>query len=265
MHLWDPDDYKRSSSAQFNWAMTLIAGLELKGDERILDIGCGDGRITALLAEKVPKGQVLGVDISPEMIGHAMKSHCDISNLRFQVADASRLHFKDEFDLAVSFACLHWVKDHLPVLRGVRESLVFGGRFLMQCGGKGNAAQILDMTGEIIAMSPWQEYFAGFAFPYNFYGPEEYRVWLDEAGLTPLRVELVSKDMVHQGQTGLEGIIRTTWLPYTERVPVHLRDRFVKEIAARYLERYPPDEKGQAHVKMMRLEVEATADHKLHL
>jgi hypothetical protein len=83
------------------------------------------------------------------------------------------------------------------------------------------------LTGEIIAGSPWQEYFSGFVFPYNFYGPEEYRVWLEEAGLTPQRVELVSKDMVHQGQAGLEGIIRTTWLPYTERLPARLRDEFV--------------------------------------
>ena len=131
----------------------------------------------------------------------------------------------------------------------------------MQCGGKGNAARILDLTGEIIAGPPWQEYFTGFAFPYNFYDPAEYRIWLEEAGLIAQRVELVSKDMIHQGQAGLEGIIRTTWLPYTERLPAHLRERFVKEVAARYLERYPPDEKGQAHVQMMRLEVEATADH----
>jgi trans-aconitate methyltransferase len=260
MHRWDPDDYRRSSSAQFNWAMTLIAGLDLKGKENILDIGCGDGRITAILAEKVPKGRVLGMDISPEMIGHAEKTHSGVPNLRFQVADASRLHFKDEFDLVVSFACLHWVKDHLPVLRGVNESLVPGGHFLMQCGGKGNAARILDLTGEIIESSPWQEHFRDFAFPYNFYGPEEYRVWLKNAGLTAKRVELVSKDMVHQGQEGLEGIIRTTWLPYTERLPVYLRERFVKEVAGRYLQRYPLDEKGQAHVQMMRLEVDATAD-----
>jgi trans-aconitate methyltransferase len=261
MHRWDPDDYMRSSSAQFNWAMTLIAELDLKGKESILDIGCGDGRITAALAEMVPKGQVIGVDLSPEMIRHAAKRHSGVPNLRFQVADASHLHFEEKFDLVVSFACLHWVKDHLPVLRGVRASLVPGGHFLMQCGGKGNAARILDLTGEIIASPPWQEYFTDFAFPYNFYGPAEYRIWLEEAGLIAQRVELVSKDMIHQGQAGLEGIIRTTWLPYTERLPAHLRERFVKEVAARYLERYPPDEKGQVHVQMMRLEVEATADH----
>ncbi|MCX6673319.1 MAG: methyltransferase domain-containing protein [Methanothrix sp.] len=257
MHKWDPVDYQKSSSAQYNWAMALIAGLKLDGDERILDIGCGDGRITANPSGLVQSGRVLGIDLSPDMIRFAVGQHGNHSHLSFQVGDASELHFAGEFDLVVSFACLHWVKDHLPVLKAVRRSLVPGGRFLMQCGGRGNAARILDLTGDLAASLSWKEYFTGFSFPYHFYGPDEYRVWLAEAGLRPKRAELVAKDMIHQGQEGLEGIIRNTWLPYTERLPVHLRDEFVKEIADRYLERYPLDGKGQAHVQMMRLEVEA--------
>jgi trans-aconitate 2-methyltransferase len=259
MHKWDPSDYQKSSSAQYNWAMTLIADLLLDGDERILDIGCGDGRITAHLADLVPNGSVRGIDISPEMISFAARKYAGQTNLSFQVGDASALHFIEEFDLVVSFACLHWIKDHLSVLKSVRQSLVPGGSFLMQCGGRGNAARILDLTGEVIKSAPWKEYFSGFSFPYHFYGPQEYEPWLAEAGLRSLRVELVAKDMIHLGQEGLEGIIRNTWLPYTERLPVHLRGKFVKEIAGRYLERYPLDEKGQAHVQMMRLEVEAVA------
>jgi len=259
MHKWDPADYQKSSSAQYNWAMALIAGLKLEGDERILDIGCGDGRITAHLSGLVQSGRVLGIDLSPEMIRFAAGKYPsrEYPPLSFRVGNASELHFAGEFDLVVSFACLHWVKDHLPVLNGVRQSLVHGGRFLMQCGGRGNAARLLDLTGDLAAGRPWKEYFSGFSFPYHFYGPEDYRTWLAEAGLLPKRTELVAKDMVHQGQEGLEGIIRNTWLPYTERLPVHLRDEFVREIADRYLERYPLDEKGQAHVPMMRLEVEA--------
>ena len=151
MHKWDPADYQKSSSAQYNWAMALIAGLKLDGDERILDIGCGDGRITAHLAGLVPNGSVLGIDLSPEMIRFAAGKYADHPNLSFRVGDASQLHFAEEFDLVVSFACLHWVKDHLSVLKAVRQSLVPGGRFLMQCGGRGNAARILDLTGDLVA------------------------------------------------------------------------------------------------------------------
>ncbi len=257
MHRWNPADYEKSSSAQYNWAMALISDLKLAGEERILDIGCGDGRITANLAGLVLDGSVRGIDLSPEMIGFASRKYAGQTNLSFQVGDASSLHFIEQFDLAVSFACLHWIKDHLPVLKAVHQSLVPGGRFLMQCGGRGNAARLLDLTGELIKSSPWKEYFSGFSFPYHFYGPQEYRVWLAQAGLRPMRVELIAKEMIHQGQAGLEGIIRNTWLPYTQRLPAHRRDDFVKEIARRYLERYPLDGKGQAHVPMMRLEVEA--------
>lgn len=257
-HRWNPDDYSKSSSAQYQWAMALINRLDLQGDERILDIGCGDGRITAHLAGLVAKGRVVGLDSSADMIGYARSAFSAEPRLSFQIGDASSLPFAGEFDLAVSFACLHWIADHLPVLAGVRRSLVPGGRFVMQCGGRGNAARILDLTGEIAAQPEWRQHFTGFAFPYHFYGPEEYRIWLEQAGLVCRRAELVEKDMVHQGQAGLEGIIRNTWLPYTERLPEHLRGGFISRIAAAYLERYPPDELGRAHVQMMRLEVEAS-------
>jgi len=257
MHKWKPADYEKNSSAQYNWAMALIADLLLDGEERILDIGCGDGRITAYLAGLVPNGSVLGIDLSPEMIGFASSKYTDQANLSFQVGDASSLHFIEQFDLVVSFACLHWIPDHQPVLKSVQQSLVPGGRFLMQCGGRGNAARILDLTGDLIKSLQWKEYFTNFSFPYHFYGPQDYKPWLAEAGLRSLRTELVAKDMIHQGQAGLEGIIRNTWLPYTQRLPAHLQGEFVREIAGMYLNRYPLDKNGQAHVQMMRLEVEA--------
>jgi trans-aconitate 2-methyltransferase len=259
MYNWDPADYDKSSSAQYKWAMTLIDGLDLKGDECILDIGCGDGKVTAHLASLVPDGGVLGIDLSREMISFAANKYIPKNhpNLSFQIGDASCLRFQEEFDQVVSFACLHWVKDHLPVLQGVRRSLKPGGRMLFQFGGRGNAARILDLTNDLVKNSRWTEYFRGFGFPYNFYGPEEYSIWLALAGLVPRRLELVPKDMVHKDRPGLEGIIRTTWLPYTERLPDSLRQEFVSEVASRYLEIYPLDEDGLVHVQMMRLEVVA--------
>jgi trans-aconitate 2-methyltransferase len=259
MYNWDPTDYDRSSSAQYNWAMTLIDGLDLKGDERILDIGCGDGKVTAHLAGLVPNGSVLGVDLSGEMISFAKTKYLSEKhpNLSFKIGDASRLSFQEEFDQVVSFACLHWVKDHLPVLGGVRRSLKPGGKMLFQFGGKGNAARILDLTHDLVKSPRWIEYFRDFSFPYNFYGPEEYGIWLASAGLLPRRLELVPKDMVQHGRQGLEGIIRATWLPYTERLPEGLRQEFISEVASRYLESSPLDKDGLVHVQMMRLEVVA--------
>jgi trans-aconitate 2-methyltransferase len=259
MHKWDPVEYERSSSAQYRWALELISQINVAPDKHILDIGCGDGKITAYLAAVVPQGRVMGIDLSPEMIRFAQAKFSlkDCPTLSFQVGDANRLPFCEEFDLVVSFACLHWIKDVPTVLNGVRRSLRPGGRILFQCGGKGNAAKLLDVTEEITRCEPFSDYFQDFSFPYYFYEPNDYDKWLRRAGLSPMRVELVPKDMVHQGQLGLEGFIRSTWLPYLERLPESMREQFAGEVAGGYIDRYPLDDQGRSHVQMVRLEVEA--------
>jgi len=258
-HKWNAGDYAGHSSAQAKWGEELIAKLDLRGDEAVLDIGCGDGKLTAALAQQLSAGFVQGVDSSPEMICFAKKSFPreKFSNLSFAVRDARRLAFKDKFDIVVSFACLHWVKNHLPVLKGIRRSLKDGGCTLLQFGGKGNAEDVIAVAGELVAGDPWKKYFRGFVSPWYFYEPEEYAVYVNKAGLVPQRIELIAKDMVQNGKDGLIGWMRTTWTPYTGRLPASLRDKFLAKIADRYLARYPLDKAGCAHVKVQRLEVEA--------
>jgi trans-aconitate 2-methyltransferase len=257
-HKWNPEDYEKNSSAQEKWADALISGLKLKGDERILDIGCGDGKITAKISARVPGGQVLGIDSSQDMIDFARKRfpQSQHANLRFELGDALSLDFDREFDLVTSFACLHWIEDHLSVLTGVRRCLKPGGRLLFQCGGRGNAGELMALTEELVRECRWSRYFHGFRSPYYFYGTEGYHAWLEQAGLEEIRVELIPKEMVQQGKAGLEGWIRATWHPFTERIPEDLRQQFVSEMAERYLEHHPLED-NLAKVKMMRLEVEA--------
>ena len=123
MYRWDPSDYERNSSAQERAADAVIARLNLKGDEHILDIGCGDGKVTAKMAALVPQGQVTGIDSSPEMIDFARNRYSlpQYPNLRFELGQAQSLSYSGEFDIVTSFACLHWVKDHLAVLKGIKH------------------------------------------------------------------------------------------------------------------------------------------------
>ncbi len=259
MHRWDPGEYGKSSSAQQKWARDLISKIDLIGDERILDIGCGDGKITVELASLVKDGSVTGIDCSSEMIrfAHTRFPRSRYPNLIFQIGDAQELKFKEEFDLVVSFACLHWDPDHLSVLRGIKRCLKKPGRAVLQFGGRGNAAAVIETADKVISGDRWSRYFEGFVFPYSFLGPEEYRGWLERAGLKEIRVELVPKDMVQAGTQGLASWIRTTWLPYIERVPTDLRMDITDEIADEYVRAYPPDDRGQVHVQMIRLEVVA--------
>jgi trans-aconitate 2-methyltransferase len=259
MYKWNPEAYGRSSSAQKRWAEELISKIPIKGDERILDIGCGDGKITAEIASLVPKGSVKGIDNSVEMISFAKGRYPQSRhpNLFFEYGDASALEYADEFDLVVSFACLHWVLDHGPVLLGISRSLKPGGRLFVQFGGRGNADGILRVVNGLISEEGMNRYFEDFAFPYGFFGPEDYTQWLEKAGLRAVRVELVQKEMVQAGIEGLSSWVESTWLPYIEMVPKELQCDLIRDIAEGYVSTHPVDSDGNVHVKMVRLEVEA--------
>jgi trans-aconitate methyltransferase len=258
-YCWNAEEYAMNSSNQYKWATELIPKLELKGNESLLDIGCGDGKVSALLASYLPNGQVVGVDSSEEMIICARKNfpHCHYPNLTFLRMDARELTFREQFDVVFSNATLHWIIDHQAVLEGVYASLDKGGRFLFQMAGKGNADDVIAVLEELISEEDCKPYFKNFTFPYGFYGPEEYLPWLKDAGFKAERIELYPKVMELQGKEGLIGWIRSVWLPFTERVPENLRDSFITEIADRYLAAFPMDDSGVVRVKVKRLEVQA--------
>ena len=262
MHKWDPEVYEKSSSTQKKWAEEVISKIQITGNERILDIGCGDGKITAYIASLVPAGSVVGIDNSAEMISFAQSkfSQARWPNLSFQYGDASDLRYQNEFDLVVSFACLHWLLDHRPVLEGIRRSLKSDGRLFIQFGGRGNADEVLKVVDQKISEDRWARYFKDFTFPYGFFGPEIYEDWLEQVGLRAVRVELIPKDMVQPGTGGLASWVESTWLPYIERVPDGLQHDFIYDIVEGYVSTHPLDSSGQVHVKMVRLEVEAEKD-----
>jgi trans-aconitate 2-methyltransferase len=256
---WNARDYAKNSANQFKWAKELIPKLKLNGNEALLDIGCGDGKITAELAKCLPSGRAVGIDSSREMINLSKSAfpQKDWPNLSFRLMDARKLIFQSEFDRIFSNAALHWIVDQKAVLSGVQRSLKANGRLLFQMAGKGNAKDILSIIYKLEAMEPWTGFFSNMKFPYGFYDTEEYKAFLGYACLIPERVELFPKDMKFNGAEGLAGWVRTTWLPFTDKLPVELRPKFVKEIVNRYLEEHPVDSAGQVHVGMMRLETEA--------
>ena len=256
MATWNATDYAKNSSEQQKWARELIAKLNLRGDERVLDLGCGDGKVTAEIAQQLPRSEIVGVDLSQEMIDFAQRTF-DQPNLSFAHGDATALTFNKEFDVVFSNAVLHWVYDHVPVLNGIDRALKPGGRILLQMGGRGNAAGILAIVNEIACRERWSPYFASFSFRYGFHGPEGYSRWLTDAGFRPRRVELIPKDMTHATRERFTGWFRTTWMPWTDRIPAAYREEFIADVIGTYLQTQPHDDTGRVHVAMVRLEVEA--------
>ena len=258
---WNAEDYAKNSSAQLQWAQELISKLALQGCESVVDIGCGDGKISAQIALSAKNGKVLGIDLSEDMVRLASEQFpsAKYPNLSFLRMDATAIRLSERFDIAFSNAALHWVENHIAVLRGVHACLKSGGKILFQMGGCGNATEVFGAIKKILQHPRWQRYYEDFTPPYHFYGPEEYEAWLLESCFRPVRVELVPKDMQHHGAEGLMGWLRTTWFPYTDRLPVELRDAFLTEVVEAYTAAHPIDALGNTHVKMVRLEVEAYA------
>ncbi|HEY8097467.1 MAG TPA: class I SAM-dependent methyltransferase, partial [Methylobacter sp.] len=159
IYSWNAKDYERNSQAQQKWARELIANLNLAGVEDILDLGCGDGKVTAEIAGLVGDGSVVGVDNSMQMIELAKEKYSQDQhpNLSFQVMDASDLSFEGCFDLVFSNAALHWVKNHKPVIEGLYKSLRIGGKILLRMGGKGDAEGILSIMDDLKASDKWAQ------------------------------------------------------------------------------------------------------------
>lgn len=259
---WNAADYAANSVVQQTWARELIAELNLRGDEHILDVGCGDGKVTAEIARHLPRGKAAGIDASPQMIAFAKNAFpaSEITNLKFQICDARKIHLKKfggKFDVIFSNAALHWVDDHEAILRGVAGVLKPGGRLIVSCGGKGNAQDVFVALRPEMRLKRWREFFRTMPTPYFFYSPADYEKWLPKSGFKIQSLKLVPKDATYAGADGFSAWLRTTWIPYIQRVPENLREEFIAAVTARYVSKHPPNADGKIHVPMVRLEIDA--------
>jgi trans-aconitate 2-methyltransferase len=259
---WNAADYAANSVVQQSWARELIARLDLRGDENILDIGCGDGKVTAEIARAVPKGSVTGADASAEMIAFAKKTFPagENPNLKFQICDARKISpqtFTQTFDVVFSNAALHWVDDHEKFLRGAGSVLKSCGRLVVSCGGKGNAQDVFLALRPELRLARWRNFFRKMPAPYFFYAPSDYEKWLPKFGFKIRSLQLAPKDATYPGAEGFATWLRTTWLPYVQRVPENLREEFIAAATQRYVAKHPPDDANKVHVRMVRLEIDA--------
>lgn len=256
--IWNAKDYARNSQAQLLWARALLERLDIAVDADVLDIGCGDGKISAQLAQLVPQGRVVGIDNDVGMVELATQTWCPrLANLQFRVIDAQEIDFQDEIDLAFTNSTLHWVPDHPAVLIGVSRALRPAGRLFFSMGGRGTAAVVYRALDEIGSSKEWADFLAGASSPHHFFGPGEYRKWLAAVGLIADRIELVPKVMRHADSIALEGWLRTTWTTYTSRLPESQRPRFLSELTEMVKSRCDVAEDGAILLPMVNLEVEA--------
>jgi len=161
---FDGEKYKKASAHQKNMGRKLISELNFKGDEQILDLGCGDGVLTEEISRLVPNGKVIGIDASSGMIETArnLESH----NLAFIQMDIEDIAFCEEFDLVVSNATLHWVKNHEKLLQNLYKALKPNGTVRYNFAGDGNCANFIQVVEEVMAYESFVGYFYKFDWPW---------------------------------------------------------------------------------------------------
>jgi trans-aconitate 2-methyltransferase len=186
-HEFDGRKYEEASATlQRTWGERLVSELKLQGSERVLDLGCGDGAVTAQIAAHVPDGEAVDIDASRGMIEVAREKTG--SNLRFLLMDINAIDFAEGFDVVFSNATLHWIHDHRRLLHRVRRSLRPGGALRLNFGGEGNCAHFLKVVREAVGLPSFSNAFGDFRWPWYFPSVEEYQRLVDESGFREARV-----------------------------------------------------------------------------
>jgi trans-aconitate 2-methyltransferase len=192
MSDWNAERYHEVSTPQQAWGRKILDHLSLTGGERALDIGCGTGRLTALLAERLSEGRVTGLDRSPTMIGTArswLQEHAPRTTL--VRSDAILLPFTgSSFDLVFSTATFHWIHDHPSLFAAVGRVLKPGGRLVAQCGGGPNVARLHQRSDRLMRDPRFAAAFAAWSEPWNFADVETTASRLADAGLIDIDVNL---------------------------------------------------------------------------
>ena len=255
-HEFDGKKYENSSTHQKEWGAKLVAELGLQGAERVLDLGCGDGTLAASIAELVPEGKVVGIDASQGMIDAALPKARD--NLEFMLMDINELDFLDGFDVVISNATLHWVKDHRRLLKNVHRALRTAGRLRFNFAGEGNCSHFFKVIREAMALDDFAAYFIDFEWPWYMPPIDEYRILVDSSGLRDARVWGENADRYFPDQ---EAMIR--WIDQPSLVPflTHVSDgdkgSFREFVVGRMIEETKQDD-GRCFETFRRINVSAT-------
>jgi trans-aconitate 2-methyltransferase len=236
MTEWDASGYAGISGLQQAMATEVLALLRLSGTERVLDVGCGNGKVTAEIASRVPNGAVLGVDSSADMIASARHEFGPEvrPNLRFEVADVRQLPFRHQFDLVVSFNALHWVPEQEQALRSIRSALTSAGRAQLRLVPAGERKSLENVIEEARLSPPWVRYFNGFNDPYLHLTPERYRALAEQNGFRVERLHTESKAWDFQSRSAFVAFGSVTFIEWTQFLPESERIAFVNDVLDRY-------------------------------
>jgi trans-aconitate 2-methyltransferase len=222
---WDARAYDRVADPMTRWGSTVLDRLPLRGDERVLDAGCGTGRVTEQLAERLPRGRVVALDGSASMVEAARERLARFGDrIEYVVADlGAPLPIAGQVDAILSTATFHWVPDHDALFANLAAVLTAGGWLVAQCGGAGNIASIQRVLATIGD---------GWTGPVHFETPDATARRLAAAGFEAIECWLTDEPTRFEPGEPFETYLRTVVLgAHLERLPASEHDAFVRRVA----------------------------------
>lgn len=227
--LWNSRYYKKHSQPQLKSALTILDTITFNGNESVLDIGCGDGKITAEIARRVPEGVVIGIDASPDMIKQAQQDFSEIKNLSFICQNATEFVYQNQFDYITSFATIHWIENKDLLFKKIYQALKPKGKIFITAGT--NSDSTLKKALITICFSPnWHEYFSKNEPSYKGLSIEAYEKSLINAGFTHCTVVEKFHSFLIPSQDFLVHHIMG-WIPHATGLSGEAAEMFSREVA----------------------------------
>lgn len=241
---WNASSYERVSSPQAAWGHRVLARLDLRGDERAIDAGCGTGRLTAELMRRLPRGQLVAIDRSWNMLVTARANlRPEFGNrVAFVRVALPDMPFDAWADLVFSTATFHWVKDHDRLFRQIWRALRPGGRLVAQCGGGPNLADAHRLAESVMREPPFDGYFAHWTPVWEFATPEQTAARLHAAGFIDVHTSLEPAPTTLADEPAYREFVGTViYHPHLRMLPdLALRERFLDAVTARARQQDPP-------------------------
>ncbi|HOM30267.1 MAG TPA: methyltransferase domain-containing protein [Deltaproteobacteria bacterium] len=232
---FDGREYEKASAHQQEWGNRLISELNLTGNERILDLGCGDGKLTESLSILVPNGCVLGIDASQGMIDVAKQKEKD--NLKFKLMDIDTLELHDKYDVIFSNAALHWVKDHQRLWQNLKTILSEKGIVRFNFAADGNCVHFLKIIREAITMDEYKKYFVNFEWPWYMPTIEEYKKIVEPLSFSELKIWGENADRLFPDKESIIGWInQPSIVPFLKCIEESKRDKIRNYVIDRMLQ-----------------------------
>ena len=234
---WDGEGYHRVATVQERWGLQLLRQVPRAHYLRILDAGCGSGRLTAHLLRKFPEAHVIGLDVSGEMLEQARRNLRRFQR-RLKLVEGDLLTAKPEpkFELVFSNAVFHWIRDHTRLFQNIHRWLAPGGRLVAQYGGAGNLRRIATLTPLLSKLSLFRRHFRDFRRPLNYAAPSATRMLLREIGFQEIQVRLHKAPTRFSTRSSFRDFVRNVILvPDLSQLPTtDLKEAYVESFLALY-------------------------------